>query len=139
VATKINKMKTSIKVLHWMPRIICILAILFISLFALDSFRPNLTIWQQIGAFLIHLIPTFVLIALLIFAWKWEYIGGIIFVIIGLGLSPFIFKHNYNMNHSVGMSIGIILMVTFPFVVVGILFIMSYFMKKKNLLKTNNE
>ncbi len=131
-------MKISINVLHWMPRIICILAILFISLFALDSFGPNLTVWQQIGAFLIHLIPTFVLIALLIVAWKWEYIGGIIFIIIGLGLSPFIFKHNYNMNHSVGMSLGIILMVTFPLVVVGILFIMSYFMKK-NLLKTNNE
>ena len=132
-------MKTSIKVLHWTPRIICILAIIFISLFALDSFSPDLTVWQQIGAFLIHLIPSFILIALLIVAWKWEFIGGIIFTLIGLGFSPFIFKHNYNMNHSVGMSLGIILMVTFPFVVVGILFIMSYFMKKKNLLKTNNE
>ena len=132
-------MKTSIKVFHWMPRIICILAILFISLFALDSFGPNLTIWQQIGAFLIHLIPTYILIALLIVAWKWEYIGGIIFIIIGLGMSPFIFKHNYNMNHSVGMSIGIILMITFPFVVAGILFIISYIIKKRDLLKTNNK
>ena len=132
-------MKTSIKVFHWMPRIICILAILFISLFALDSFGPNLTIWQQIGAFLIHLIPTYILIALLIVAWKWEYIGGIIFIIIGLGMSPFIFKHNYNMNHSIGMSIGIILMITFPFVVAGILFIISYIIKKRDLLKTNNK
>ena len=132
-------MKTSIKVFHWMPRIICILAILFISLFALDSFGPNLTIWQQIGAFLIHLIPTYILIALLIVAWKLEYIGGIIFIIIGLGMSPFIFKHNYNMNHSIGMSIGIILMITFPFVVAGILFIISYIIKKRDLLKTNNK
>ena len=132
-------MKTCIKVFHWMPRIISILAILFISLFALDSFGPNLTIWQQIGAFLIHLIPTYILIALLIVAWKWEYIGGIIFIIIGLGMSPFIFKHNYNMNHSVGMSLGIILMITFPFVVAGILFIISYIIKKRDLLKTNNK
>lgn len=128
-------MKTRIKVLHWTPRIICILAILFISLFALDSFSPDLTIWQQIGAFLIHLIPSFVLLALLIVAWKWEYIGGIIFIIIGLGMSPFIFNHNYNMNHSVGMSLGIILMITFPFIVVGVLFIISYFMKKRYLFK----
>ena len=129
-------MKSNIKILHWTPRLICILAILFISLFALDSFSPDLTIWQQIGAFLIHLIPSFVLLAILIVAWKWEYIGGTIFIIIGLGPSPFIFKHNYDMNHSVGMSLGIILMITFPFVVVGVLFIISYFMKKRHLLKT---
>jgi len=123
-------MKTNIKVLHWMPRIICILAILFISLFALDSFEPDLTIWQQIGAFLIHLIPSFILLLLLIVAWKWEYIGGIIFMIIGLGLSPFVFIWNYKMNHSVWMSLGIIMSITFPFVIVGILFIVSHFKKR---------
>jgi len=65
-------MKTSIKILHWTPRIICILAILFISMFAIDSFAPDLTIWQQLGGFLIHLIPSFILIAILIIAWKWK-------------------------------------------------------------------
>lgn len=123
-------MKTSIRLFHWLPRIVCILAILFISLFAADAFAPGLTIWQQLGDFLMHLIPSFILLALLIVAWKWEYFGGIIFTVIGLGLSPFVFTHNYNMNHSVGMSLGIILAITFPFVVVGILFIISHFMKK---------
>ncbi len=123
-------MKTSIKLLHWSPRIICILAILFISMFAADSFAPGLTIWQQLGAFFIHLIPSFILVAVLILAWKWEKIGGIIFILLGLGLSPFIFQHNYEMNQSIGMSLGIILMITFPFVVVGVLFIISHYMKK---------
>ena len=130
-------MKTSIKILHWTPRIICILAILFISMFAADSFAPELTFWQQIGGFMMHLIPSFILITLLIVAWKWEYIGGIIFIVIALGLSPFVFMLNYNMNHSVGMSLGIIMAITFPFLVVGILFIISHFMKKKKLLKTH--
>ena len=130
-------MKTSISVIHWLPRVICILAILFISIFAADAFAPGLTIWQQLGAFLMHLIPSFILLALLIVAWKWEYIGGIIFTVIGFGLSPFIFMHNYNMNHSVVMSLGIILTITFPFVVVGILFIISHFMKKKNRITQN--
>ncbi|RLD73898.1 MAG: hypothetical protein DRJ07_20240, partial [Bacteroidetes bacterium] len=110
------------KILFWLPRFLCIIAILFISLFALDAFEPDLTFWQQIGAFLIHLIPSFILIALLLIVWKWEYIGGIIFTILGLGFSPFIFKHNYDMNHSIWMSMGIIAMITLPFVVVGILF-----------------
>jgi len=126
-------MKVSIKVIHWLPRIICILAILFVSMFALDAFNPEKTIWQQIGDFLMHLIPSFVLIIFLIIAWKREFIGGIIFTLIGLGFSPFIFMHNYNMNHSVWMSLMIILLITMPFVIVGILFIVSHKMKKKNL------
>jgi hypothetical protein len=129
-------MKKSIKVFHWLPRIICILAILFVSLFAADAFSPELTIWQQLGAFIIHLIPSFILLAFLIVAWKWEYLGGIIFIITGLGLSPFIFVHNYQMNGSIWMSLGIILSITFPFVIVGVLFIVSHFVKKKNLSKT---
>jgi hypothetical protein len=124
-------MKTFIKILHWLPRIICILAILVVSMFALDSFAPELTFWQQIGGFLMHLIPSFVLLSILIISWKRELIGGIIFMIIGIGLSPFIFNHNYNMNHSVTMSLGILLMITFPFVVVGILFIINHFIKKR--------
>ena len=91
-------MKKSIKIFYWLPRIICILAILFVSLFAADAFAPGLTIWQQISAFIMHLIPSFVLLAFLIVAWKWEYVGGIIFIIIGLGLSPLVFIHNYKMS-----------------------------------------
>lgn len=129
-------MKTNIKVLHWTPRIICILSILFVSLFALDSFGPDLTIWQQIGDFLMHLIPSFVLIVLLIVAWKWEFIGGIVFTFIGLGFSPFIFMHNYKMNQSVWQSLETIFLITMPFVVVGLLFIVSHSKKKKNLSST---
>lgn len=124
-------MKTSTRILHWTPRILCILAILFISLFALDSFNPEHTIWQQLSAFFIHLIPSFILLALLVFAWKQERIGGVIFMLIGLGFSPFIYLHNFRMNHSVWMSIGIVMMVTLPFIIVGILFILSYYRKQR--------
>ncbi len=127
-------MNKSVGIFHWIPRILCVAAIFFISLFALDAFEQGLTIWQQFGAFIIHLIPSFILVALLILAWKWELIGGIIFILIGLGFSPFIYNHNYAVNHSVWISISIILMITFPFVVVGILFIVSHFMKKKDLV-----
>lgn len=124
-------MKTSLKVFHWLPRIICICAILFISMFALDSFEPGLTIWQQLGHFFVHLIPSLILLALLILAWKWEKTGGIIFMIIGLVFSPVIFLKNYHMNHSFWISLSVILMITIPFVIVGILFIVSHSLKKK--------
>ena len=131
-------MKTSIRLFHWMSRIFCILAILFVSMFALDSFSPGQTIWQQLGTFFIDLIPTYVLTALLIVAWKWEKIGGIIFIVTGLALSPFVFMLNYNRTQSVWISLFIIAIITFPFVVVGILFIMSNNIKKKSLQVTIN-
>jgi len=125
-------MKPSISFIYWMPRILCILAILFVSMFSLDAFAPGLTIWQQLGDFFMHLIPSFVLFAVLIVAWKWELFGGIVFTIVGLGLSPFIFLLNHNRNHfSVGASMGVVMMITFPFVVVGVLFIISHFLRKK--------
>ena len=127
-------MKNNIKIWYWTPRMLCIIAILFISLFALDAFSPGLSFWKQIGGFLIHLIPSFILIALLILAWKKEFIGGIVFMIIGLGLSPVVFSHNYRMNHSIFMSLGIILTITIPFAIVGVLFIISHF-KRKRLMK----
>jgi cytochrome b561 len=119
------------KILFWLPRILAILAILFISMFALDAFEHGLTLWQQIAAFLMHLIPSFILLAVLIIAWKRELLGGIIFLFLGLGLSPIVFLHNYNMNQSVWMSLGIITMITFPFVLVGVLFLVGHRQKKK--------
>lgn len=124
-------MTKSIAILHWTPRILCILSILFISIFAFDAFEPGLTIWQQLAAFAMHLLPSFILFMMLVVAWRWELVGGIVFMMLGLGLSPFIYTHNYAMNHSVSMSIGIIMMITFPFFLVGVLFVASYLVKKK--------
>jgi len=125
-------MKNSIKLLHWTPRILCILAILFVSLFAFDSFEEGKTIGQQLLAFTIHLIPSFVLILFLSIAWKWEKIGGVLFIVIGAALTPYIYNKNFNMNHNVWLSIGIIAAITIPFIMVGILFVISD-LKKRNL------
>jgi len=106
-------------------------------MFALDAFDPEKTIWQQIGDFLMHLIPSFILIIFLIIAWKKELVGGIILTLIGLGFTPVIFMHNYKMNHSAWMSLLIVLLITMPFVIAGILFIVSHRMKNKKLKTTS--
>jgi len=131
VLKNLNKNFMKTKILHWLPRIIIILAILLVSMFALDAFESNQTIWQQIGGFLIHLIPSYILIAFLFIAWKWELIGGILFSLIGIGFAPFIYIHNYNMNHSVLISSEVILLINFPFIIAGTLFILEHFMKKR--------
>jgi hypothetical protein len=124
-------MKTSTKILHWTPRVLCVLAILFISLFAADAFEPGIPITQQLLHFFMHLIPSFILFALLFFAWNRELWGGIIFTALGVVFTPIIFMHNLKMNHSIAMSLSVILMITIPFVVVGLLFIANHQSKKK--------
>ena len=124
-------MKPPSKFFHWLPRILCIIAILFISLFAADSFAPGLTFWQQIAGFFIHLIPSFILLAILILAWKWELVGSIAFGLIGLVMMPFIYSINFRMNHSVWISLGIVCMIALPFFIIGILFFVSYSKKRK--------
>lgn len=127
-------MKPHLRIYHWLPRGLCMAAIAFVSIFALDAFEPGLTVWQQLAAFGMHLIPSFTLLAILIIAWNWELTGGILFILIGVGLTPYIFIKNYNMNHSIWMSLGIIMTITVPFIVVGILFLASNGAKKKDKL-----
>ena len=112
-------------------RIIALAAIAFVSLFALDAFGHGKPFWVQIKDFLIHLIPSFVLLIAFVIAYKRELIGGIIFILIGLFNAPWIFRNNYGMNESVGMSIMIVSILLGPFIIAGVLFLVSYFQTKR--------
>jgi hypothetical protein len=70
--------------LYWLPRVLAILFIIFISLFSFDVFQEGYGFWQAVLAFLIHLVPSYILTAALLVAWKWEKIGGLIFLALGL-------------------------------------------------------
>ena len=39
----LNEMKTMVGVFHWLPRIICIIAILFVSMFAADECNERMS------------------------------------------------------------------------------------------------
>lgn len=115
------------KALHWAPRILTILAILFVSLFALDSFDPKLTIMQEITGFLIHMIPSVILTVVLVIAWRYKFTGGIIFVALGISLSMFLFLVNYGRNNDLWITLGIMAAISLPFLIAGILFIADHF------------
>ena len=125
-------MNTTDRIIHWVPRVISILAILFVSLFAFDVFSPELTVWQQILALLMHLIPSFILLGLLIVAWKWERVGGIILTVIGLVFLVLVFNLNHHRNQfPVKQSIINASIICLPFVLAGVLFVVSYYRKQK--------
>ncbi|HLK55734.1 MAG TPA: hypothetical protein VKU00_04180 [Chthonomonadaceae bacterium] len=66
--------------LLWSPRVVAILVVLFLSLFALDVFEEKRSLAEWLLALFIHLIPSLLLLAAVILAWRREWIGGVVFV-----------------------------------------------------------
>jgi hypothetical protein len=62
----------------------CIAFALFLSLFALDVFNEGLGLWKTILALSIHLIPTALVVLVLALSWRWEWIGGILYIAAGI-------------------------------------------------------
>jgi len=113
-------MKNLNKKLYWAPRVLGVVFILFVSLFALDVFGNSYGFWKTTVAFLIHLAPAYVLAVVLYIAWRWEQVGGFIYLFLALYYlftvnSEFLFK----------------LPIAAPLILIGGLFIWSKYSKKK--------
>jgi hypothetical protein len=109
--------------LTWFTRILAILAILFVLMFSLDAFGGDKPAGKQIIEFLIHNIPALILICALIVAWKYEIIGGAIFIIVAIGLG--IFWGSFTGNSGS-------LMILAPFFLIGLLFILLGLLSRKS-------
>ena len=66
--------------LFWSPRGLGIFFAMFLSLFALDVFSEAYGFGETILALLIHLIPTYLVVISLAIAWRWEWVGSILFI-----------------------------------------------------------
>jgi len=132
--TQKNKSSRLASMIGWAARVLCVLAIAFISLFALDVFSEGAGLGQKIVAFLLHMIPSFALIIVLIIAWKHELVGGILIMLIGLAGSTFIYSFNYRGSQSASIGLRNAALIGAPFVVVGILFIISHFLRRPKTL-----
>ncbi|MDD4531499.1 MAG: hypothetical protein PHH21_02200 [Candidatus Pacebacteria bacterium] len=104
------------KALYWLPRAIAILFILFFFVFSLDVFSEGGTFLDKAGGLLMHNIPTIILILALAFSWRNEKKGGYLFVILGL-----VFAFYFNAYQ----RIDTFLMISFPAILAGALFIWS--------------
>lgn len=103
-----------LKTLRWGARILSILIILFIGMFSIDVFFEGYGFPEVLGAFFMHNIPTFLLIAALVVAWRKPKIGGVLFLI--LALASLIFFKTYQ-------DLIVVLLITLPPAVIGLLFI----------------
>ncbi len=118
------------KFVYWTPRILSIIFIFFLALMSLDVFESASGFKEIFTGLLIHNIPVFILIIFLIFAWKYEIVGGIAFILAGLIYLGFILWNFistgfewYYLSWAVQIS-GIAFFI-------GILFLINWFRKKK--------
>ncbi len=65
-------------------RLLAVTFILFISLFALDSFEQGRPFLQNLLAFVIHLIPVYILAIITFLSWRWPLIGGWFFWLLAI-------------------------------------------------------
>jgi hypothetical protein len=103
------------RLLFWSTRILAILAILFFFLFSFDCFGGG-SVSKQITCFLMSNIPAFILIVILLIAWKHEMIGGVLFIAAMLAGSFFFRVFTGNPGALIVLS---------PLLLVGILFILQ--------------
>ena len=109
--------KSTKRALFWTPRILAIAFILFLGLFALDVFQEGHSFGETIVALLMHLIPNFIVAAILVVAWKREWIGALLF----FGLGIFYIGMTWGRMHwSAHLGIG------GPLLLMGILFQLNW-------------
>ena len=83
----------------------------------MDVFGQGASFWATFVALMAHLIPTFLVVIILILSWKWPWIGGISFIILGIAY--------------VIMMEGKYLIIYIPLFLVGILFLLSWHFRKE--------
>jgi hypothetical protein len=111
------------RLLFWMPRILCILFAVFVSLFSFDVFGEGYSFWKTILALLMHLIPTGIILVVLAVSWRWEWVGAIIFSALGvLYIVMFWGRFKWHVY---------LLPISVPLFLVGFLFLINWLYRKQ--------
>ena len=112
------------RLLFWAPRILGILFALFVSIFALDVFGEGYGFWGTVVAFLIHLIPVYVLLIALAVGWRWEWAGALLFA----GFSVWYLVTSWSSAPLVANLMSS-WPIALPSLVVGLLFLLNWLIK----------
>jgi len=74
------------RLLFWTPRIIVLLFAAMLAPLALDVLSEGYGFWETLGALLIRLIPTWILLGVLIGFWRHEQVAAICYVTVAMWL-----------------------------------------------------
>ncbi|MHC1708552.1 MAG: hypothetical protein AB9842_13665 [Bacteroidales bacterium] len=109
----------------WIPRILGILIACFLFLFSFDSFEGDASIWVKLGGFLIHNIPSVLLLLIIILSWHKPFWTGIVFLCLGILFTGFFRTYQ---------RFDTFMLISFPVFISGALFIWASLKKKRESL-----
>lgn len=78
-------MTTTRDALRWGPRLLGILVALYLAVFALDAFGEGQGAGAALPGFLVHLLPTAAVLAVVALAWRRAWIGALGFLALATG------------------------------------------------------
>lgn len=67
------------KAMLWAPRLLAVAVSLFLGVFSLDAFDDGAPLAEALPDFLMHLIPTAILLGVVALSWRREWIGAVAF------------------------------------------------------------
>jgi len=102
--------------LFWTPRAVCVAFAIFLSLFALDVFNEGYGLGETIEALAIHLVPVYIVLAVLAIAWRWEWVGAAGFAALALWYAKGNWRHHPDR----------VVVIAGPLVVMAALFFMNW-------------
>ena len=108
------------RLLFWSPRLLGMAFAAFLASFALDVFGEGYGVRDTILALAIHLIPAAIIALALVLAWKFEWIGAILFS----ALAALIWVTNAGRSNKV--SHGVALPLAIPLLMLGGLFLANW-------------
>lgn len=89
------------KIIHWAPRAAALLIIFFVALFSLDVFGTGASPLEVLVGFLMHNLPSIVMLVLLIIAWKRPVVGFIAFLLVGAAFAVLFVRDVYSLPNLV--------------------------------------
>lgn len=99
--------------LVWVARALAVAYVMFLSLFALDVFSGDASLFDKIRGFLIHLVPSlFILVPILLF-WRSPRLCGLVYIALSIMFTV------WNREYA--------LLLAFPLFVIGVLFLIATF------------
>jgi hypothetical protein len=123
-ATEVKRMnRIGGRLLYWSPRILSIGFAIFISFFALEALNQGYGFWQTVLAILINLVPAYIVVALILVAWRWEWVGAVLFA-----AAAVLYTIQVRPRH---FSWAVISAIALPLLVIAALFLINWLKRQK--------
>ena len=99
----------------WSARILGIAVCVFLGVFALDAWEPGKPVARTVADFLIHLLPSAIVLTIVAMSWRRPWIGGVAFLVLAVVYAAL-----------VGFRFDWVLAISGPLLIVGLLFLWSW-------------